>query len=323
MSGDSKSSGSEVQVSATKAKRRRSATQTAVAWRRFKRNKSAIVGLAIIIAFLIFGFVLPLLSHITLPDGSHLINLYPPRSYESLYQGQAGVAPSWQHPFGTEPSGIDVFSESVWGTQNDLYVGLAATLLATVIGIAVGAVAGYTKGAISALLLGIIQVFFVIPVLLLILLFARVYSVLVYAGFGLTLIVIILGIFGWSGTAFIVRGEIFRVKELEFVQAEKALGASNFRILFRHIVPNILTPVIVIATLGIAGNILTEVVISFLGFGDPNTSTWGLLIQEGYTYVATKWWVSFFPGLLVVLVVLGFNIMGDGLSDALNPRLRE
>lgn len=322
MSGDSKSSGSEVQVTASKPKRR-SATQTAVAWRRFRRNKSAIVGLAIIIAFLIFGFVLPLLSRIPLPGGSHLINLYPPRSYESLYQGEAGVPPSWQHPFGTEVSGIDVFSESVWGTQNDLYVGLAATLLATAIGIAVGAVAGYTKGAISALLLGIIQVFFVIPVLLLILLFARVYSVLVYAGFGLTLIVIILGIFGWSGTAFIVRGEIFRVKELEFVQAEKALGASNFRILFRHIVPNILTPVIVIATLGIAGNILTEVVISFLGFGDPNTSTWGLLIQEGYTYVATKWWVSFFPGLLVVLVVLGFNIMGDGLSDALNPRLRE
>lgn len=281
------------------------------------------MGFAIVIAFFIFAFVLPVLASIRLPDGSHLISLYPARSFEALYQGQEGQPPSWQHPFGTELAGIDVFSDSVWGARNDLYVGIAATLLATVIGIAVGAVAGYSKGIISASLLGIIQVFFVIPVLLLILLFARVYSVLVFAGFGLTLIVLILGFFGWSGIAFVVRGEIFRVKELEFIQAEKALGASNFRILFRHIVPNILTPVIVIASLSVAGNILTEVVISFLGFGDPNTATWGLLIQEGSTYVSTYWWVSFFPGLLVVLIVLGFNLLGDGLSDALNPRLRE
>jgi peptide/nickel transport system permease protein len=281
------------------------------------------LGFAIVIAFFIFAFVLPVLASIRLPDGSHLISLYPARSFEALYQGQEGQPPSWQHPFGTELAGIDVFSDSVWGARNDLYVGIAATLLATVIGIAVGAVAGYSKGIISASLLGIIQVFFVIPVLLLILLFARVYSVLVFAGFGLTLIVLILGFFGWSGIAFVVRGEIFRVKELEFIQAEKALGASNFRILFRHIVPNILTPVIVIASLSVAGNILTEVVISFLGFGDPNTATWGLLIQEGSTYVSTYWWVSFFPGLLVVLIVLGFNLLGDGLSDALNPRLRE
>ncbi len=254
------------------------------------------MGFAIVIAFFIFAFVLPVMASIRLPDGSHLISLYPARSFEALYQGQEGQPPSWQHPFGTELAGIDVFSDSVWGARNDLYVGIAATLLATVIGIAVGAVAGYSKGIISASLLGVIQVFFVIPVLLLILLFARVYSVLVYAGFGLTLIVLILGFFGWSGIAFVVRGEIFRVKELEFVQAEKALGASSFRILFRHIVPNILTPVIVIASLSVAGNILTEVVISFLGFGDPNTATWGLLIQEGSTYVSTYWWVSFFPG---------------------------
>jgi peptide/nickel transport system permease protein len=101
------------------------------------------------------------------------------------------------------------------------------------------------------------------------------------------------------------------------------LGASNFRILFRHIVPNVLTPIIVLATLGVAGNIITEVVISFLGFGDPNTATWGLLIDDGFRYVNTYWWVSFFPGLMCVILVLGFNLLGDGLSDALNPRLRE
>lgn len=248
---------------------------------------------------------------------------YPPRSYATLYAGEAGLPPSWEHPFGVEPSGIDVFSEVIHGTRNDLYVGLGAALLTVVLGVAVGALAGYFKGLIADIVLGIIQVFLVIPALLLILLFARIFSVLVFAGLGLTLIVLILGFFGWSGVALLVRGETLRVKELEFVQAERALGAGTWRIMFRHIVPNVLSPVIVVSTLNIAGFILTEVVISFLGFGDPNTSTWGLLINEGFTYMRTEWWVSFFPGLAVVFCVLGFNLMGDGLSDALNPRLRE
>ena len=248
---------------------------------------------------------------------------YRARSYLPLYEGDAGTPPSFKHPFGVEISGIDVFSETIQSTKNDLYVGLTATLITTLIGVAVGALAGYFKGALAQLLLGLMQIFFVIPVLLLILLFARVFSVLVFAGFGLTLIVLILAFFSWSGIAFIVRGETLRLKEMEFVQAARSLGAGSFRLVFRHIVPNILSPVIVIATLNIAGFILTEVVISFLGFGDPNTSTWGLIINEGLPYVRTSWWVAVFPGLAVVFCVLGFNLMGDGVSDALNPRLRE
>jgi len=290
---------------------RRSASQGAVAWRRFKRNKSGLAGMFIVGFFLFVGLTSPWIAP------------FPARSYAALYAGQGGAPPSWEHPFGVEPSGIDVFSEVIHGTRNDLYVGIAATLLTVIIGVAVGALSGYFKGILSDIVLGITQVFFVIPTLLLILLFARVFSVLVFAGLGLTLIVLILGFFGWSYVTFLVRGEILRVKELEFVQAERALGASSWRIVFRHIVPNVLSPVIVVSTLNIAGYILTEVVISFLGFGDPNTSTWGLLINEGFTYVRTQWWVSFFPGIAVVLCVLGFNLVGDGLSDALNPRLRE
>jgi ABC-type dipeptide/oligopeptide/nickel transport system permease subunit len=248
---------------------------------------------------------------------------YAARSYLPLYEGDAGTAPSFKHPFGVESSGIDVFSETIHGTRNDLYVGLAASLITTLIGVAVGAVAGYFKGIVSDILLGVTQVFFVIPVLLLILLFARVFSVLVFKGLGLTLIVLILSFFGWSYIAFIVRGETLRLKEMEFIQAARSLGASSYRLLFRHIVPNILSPVIVVATLNIAAFILTEVVVSFLGFGDANTSTWGLLLNEGFSFVRTDWWVSLFPGLAVVFCVLGFNLMGDGLSDALNPRLRE
>jgi len=290
---------------------KRGASQWAVAWRRFRRNKSGLIGSAIVIFFVAVALVGP------------YVVAYPPRSYLSLYEGDAGTPPSFKHPFGVEDSGIDVFSETVDSTRNDLYVGLAATLITTLLGVVVGALAGYFKGVVSDVLLGVTQVFFVIPVLLLILLFARVFQALVFKGLGLTLIVLILAFFGWSGIAFIVRGETFKLKEMEFVQAARSLGAGSYRLLFRHIVPNILSPVIVLATLNIAGFILTEVVVSFLGFGDPNTSTWGLLLNEGFPFVRTAWWVSLFPGLAVVFCVLGFKLMGDGLSDALNPRLRE
>lgn len=290
---------------------KRGASQWSVGWRRFRRNKSALIGSAIVVFFIAVAILAPYIAP------------YPARSYLPLYEGEAGTPPSFKHPLGVEDSGIDVFSETIHGTRNDLYVGLAASLITTLIGVALGALAGYFKGAVSDVLLGVIQVFFVIPVLLLILLFARVFSFLVFKGLGLTLIVLILSFFGWSSIAFIVRGETLRLKEMEFIQAARSLGAGSFRLLFRHIVPNILSPVIVVATLNIAGFILTEVVVSFLGFGDANTSTWGLLLNEGFSLVRTDWWVSLFPGLAVVLCVLGFNLMGDGLSDALNPRLRE
>ncbi|MGD0690001.1 MAG: ABC transporter permease [Candidatus Bathyarchaeia archaeon] len=290
---------------------RRAATQWAVAWRRFRRNKSALIGSAMVVFFLAVAVLSPWLAP------------YPPRSYEPLYEGVAGTPPSWQHPFGVESSGIDVFSEVIHGTRGDLYVGLAAALLTMIIGIALGALGGYFKGIVSDVVLGVIQVFFVIPAILLILLFARIFLQLVFRGFGLTLIVLILSFFGWSGVAFIVRGETLRVREMDFVQAARSLGAGSSRLLFRHIVPNIMSPVIVVTTLNIAGFILTEVIISFLGFGDANTTTWGLLLNEGFSYVRTDWWVALFPGLAVVFAVLGFNLMGDGLSDALNPRLRE
>jgi ABC-type dipeptide/oligopeptide/nickel transport system permease subunit len=250
---------------------------------------------------------------------------YPPRSYYCLLNGCTNLPPfvNWAHPFGTELSGIDVLNEIIHGASGDLYVGVVATIIAVAIGISVGAVAGYRGGTSGALLLGITQVFFVLPFLVLILLFSKIAITLVAQSLGLTSIMLILAVFGWPTIAYIARGEILRVRELEFVQASKALGASNLRIIFRHIVPNILSPIIVIASLSVAGNILTEVVVSFLGFGPTGTSTWGQVIQEGANYAATSWWVSFFPGLAVVFSVLGFNLLGDGLSDALNPRLRE
>jgi ABC-type dipeptide/oligopeptide/nickel transport system permease subunit len=292
--------------------KRRSAGQLAVALRRFRKNKAGIAG-TVIVVFILF-----------LVAFGYLFAPYGPRTFPCFQLGCTSLPPfqSWAHPLGTTPSGLDVYSEILQGSRNDLYVGFGATFLAVAIGLVVGGLAGYRRGTSAAILLGVTQVFLVIPVLILILLFSRIFQLLVAQGFGLTLILLLLGFFGWPTVAYIARGEILRVRELEYVQAEKALGASNSRILFRHIIPNILPPIIVIATLEIAGNILTEVVISFLGFGDPNTSTWGQLLNDGFSWI-NYWWISFFPGIMVVFSVLGFNLLGDGLSDALNPRLRE
>jgi len=293
------------------SERQRGAGQWAVAWRRFKRNKAGLAGLFIVFFFVFIGITSPWLAP------------YPSRSYQTLYEGEAGQPPSFKHPFGTSKSGLDIFSEVLHGSLGDLYVGIGATTISVIIGLIIGAIAGYSRGGLGDVLLMLSQLFYTIPILPLILIAARVFLILVVQGFGLTLIMLLLGFFGWSGTAFIVRGEILRVRELDYIQAARALGANKSRIIFRHIIPNILTPVIVLATLAIAGNILTEVVISFLGFGDVNTSTWGLTIQEGYTYVRTEWWTTVFPGLATLFAVLGFNLLGDGLSDALNPRLRD
>lgn len=291
----------------------RSASQWAVAWRRFRRNKTGLAGLAMV------GFFGALALY------GLFLDPVPARSYGCLYQGCTNMPPftDWAHPLGTEPSGIDVWQEIIHGSFGDLYVGIAATVIAIAIGVVIGAVAGYRGGIAGTLLLGLTQIFFTLPILVFILLFARIFVLEVAEGLGLTIIVLILGFFSWSTIAFIARGEIFRVRELEYVQASQALGASSSRILFRHIVPNILSPIIVISTLLVAGNILTEVIISFLGFSDPSASTWGLVLEEGLQYIRSSWWVSFFPGLAVVFCVLGFNLLGDGLSDALNPRLRE
>jgi len=292
---------------------RRGASQRAVGWRRFKRNKTGLAGLGIIAFFTLLAVY------------GLFLDPVPGRSYACLSTGCSNLPPfaDWNHPLGTETSGIDVWHEIIHGSAGDLYVGFGATLIAVVIGLAIGALAGYRTGFSGAVLLGFTQLFFVLPVLVLILLFSKILLTFVARGLGLTLIVLILGLFGWPFIAFIARGEILRIRELEFVQASRALGASNFRILFRHIVPNLLSSIIVVASLAVAGNIVTEVVISYLGFGDANTSTWGLIIQEGANYANTSWWIAFFPGIAVVLCVLGFNLLGDGLSDALNPRLRE
>jgi ABC-type dipeptide/oligopeptide/nickel transport system permease subunit len=304
---------------------KRGASQWAVAWRRFRKHKSGLFGLGMVVAlFLIAVF-------------HNYIAAYPARpsagSFGPLYDGEAGMPPSMKHPFGTTIMGTDILSEVIHGSVYTVYVAVSVTLMTMVLTIVVGIVAGFMGRYVDEVLMRITEVFLVFPSTLLILVFARLFQLRVNEPYwnvfgievpiGLTIIVLIVAAFGWAGNARIIRGETLRQKEFEYIQAAKSLGASSRWIMFRHILPNVLPQIIVLATLTMASAILVEAGVSFLGFGDPNTVTWGRLLQENFNDMSYAWWTEVFPGLAVFLTVLAFNLVGDALSDAMNPRLRE
>jgi ABC-type dipeptide/oligopeptide/nickel transport system permease subunit len=306
--------------------KRRSASQWAVAWRRFRRNKAGVAGLVIVLAVVFFGIF------------GDFFAPYPafpnPKALTPFLNGDVRTPPNSEYLFGTDVLGTDVLSDVLHGTKYALYVGVVVTAITMAIAIVVGSIAGYFGGWVDNILMRITEVFLVFPSLLFILIFVRVFTLGGSAGgafnflgisipFGLTIVVFVLAIFNWPGDARMIRGEFLRVRELEFVEAERALGASNSRIIFRHILPNILSSIIVVASLTIAYAILIEAGVSFLGFGDPSTMTWGQILQNNYSDMRIVWWAELFPGLAILLTVFGFNLLGDGLSDALNPRLRD
>ncbi len=316
--------------------KRRSASQWAVAWRRFKRNRAGIFGLLIVLAVFFVGIF-----------GSFLAP-YPSRpdtdAYKPFYEGDVRKEPSWmdrnetnkwKYLFGTSSIGTDVFSDMIHGAKYTVYVGLVVTVITMALSIVVGSIAGFYGRWVDNLLMRISEVFLVFPSLLFILVFVRIFTLTVGEPFwiipvvniqiptGLTIVILILALFNWASNARMIRGEFLRIREFEFIEAERALGASNIRIIFRHILPNLLSSIIVVSTLTIAYAILLEAAVSFLGFGDPNTITWGQILQENFSEMRTVWWAEVFPGIAILLTVFGFNLLGDGLSDALNPRLRE
>jgi ABC-type dipeptide/oligopeptide/nickel transport system permease subunit len=322
---------------------RRSASQWAVAWRRFTRNKAGVFGLIIVMGVVFVGIF-----------GSYFAP-YParpdPHAYDPFYDidpatgmGDVRKPPSWLDPeepnnfkylFGTTPIGTDVFSDVIHGTKYTIYVGLLVTGITMALSIVIGAIAGFYGRWVDNLLMRIAEVFLVFPALLFILVFVRIFTLAVGEPFwtipviniqiptGLTIVILILAFFNWASNARMIRGEFLRIRELEFIEAERALGASNVRIIFRHILPNLLSSIIVVSTLTIAYAILLEAAVSFLGFGDVNTITWGQILQENFNEMRIVWWAEVFPGLAILLTVFGFNLLGDGLSDALNPRLRD
>lgn len=296
---------------------RRGVSQWGLAWRRFKKNRAAIAGL-IIVGFI--GFMAAFDRLVAPYPPSCIIGFNPqcPGNY------RPNSPPSSADPFGIDRFGYDVYSQVVYGARAAFLVGLGVSAISIVIALLIALVAGYYGGTIDNVLMRLTEIFLVLPFLLILLVFLKVFFTFnATATGGLFIVIFIIGILSWPGNARIIRSEILRVKEFEYIDAARQLGASGNRILFRHIFPNVLHIVIVLTTLQIAGAILTEAGVSFLGFGDPNTATWGREIALGAQSVNEAWWVGAFPGIFLTLLVMGFNLLGNGLRDALDPRLRE
>jgi peptide/nickel transport system permease protein len=228
------------------------------------------------------------------------------------------VGPSSQHLFGTDDLGRDVLSRMIYGARVSLEVGFVAIGIATLIGILLGAVSGYYGGYIDSAIMRAVDIMLSIPTIFLVL------AVIAILEPSIINIMVVIGLTSWMEPARLVRAEFISIKEREFVTAAHALGASDVRIIFRHILPNGLSPILVSATMGIGGAVLIESGLSFLGLGvQPPTPSWGSLLSSGKDNIEIAWWLSAFPGLAILITVLGYNLLGEGIRDALDPRQRE
>ncbi len=232
--------------------------------------------------------------------------------------GQRLQSPSWRHPLGTDDLGRDVLVRILYGARISLLVGFVAVGIATFIGILVGALAGFYGRWVDAVIMRFVDIMLCFPSFFLIL------AVIAFLEPSIWNIMIIIGLTSWMGVARLVRAEFLSLRERDFVVAVRALGARDARIIFRHILPNALSPVLVSATLGVAGAILTESALSFLGIGvQPPTPSWGNMLIAGKQTLGTAWWLSVFPGLAILITVLGYNLLGEGIRDALDPRIKD
>lgn len=288
------------------ARARRAATrgdsQWRIAARHFRRNRPALAGLALVALLYVVALLAPLIAPYD-PIAQNILESYQP--------------PSAQHWFGTDRFGRDVLSRILYGARLSLSIGFVATAISITVGTLLGAVAGYFGGRVDSALMRFTDMVLSFPRLILLLLVVALFSP------SIPVIILVLGLTQWPSTTRIVRGDVLSLREREFIQAARALGLSRTRIILRHLIPNVLAPVIVSATLGIGNTIVFEAGLSFLGLGvQPPTPSWGNMVADGRDNLIGAWWVATFPGLAIVLTVLAFNLVGDGLRDALDPRLR-
>jgi len=272
-------------------------------WKRFRKNKLALAGAFIVILLFLVAVLAPFIS----PYDPGQINI------KRVLQ-----EPTAEHILGTDSLGRDVFSRMIWGSRISLMVGFVAVGISSLVGIFLGALAGYYGRLADNLIMRFVDIMLCFPTFFLIL------AVIALLEPNIWNIMIIIGITGWMGVARLVRAEFLSLRERDFTMAEKALGARNFRIIFRHILPNAMAPVLVSATLGVAGAILTESALSFLGIGvQPPTPSWGNILTAGKDNIEIAWWLSLYPGMAILITVLGYNLLGEGIRDAIDPRLKQ
>jgi len=271
-------------------------------WQQFKKNRLAVVGLVIVLLFFALAFLAPVLSP------------FSPTAYDL---DSILLSPSSIHPFGTDEEGRDVLSRMIYGSRISLSVGFVAVGLYVMIGIFLGAIAGYFGGWVDMVISRIIEVMICFPTFFLIL------AVLAFVGPSLYNIMIVIGLTSWPGIARLVRGEFLKLRNQDFVLSGQVSGASRTRLIFRHILPNSLAPVLVSATFGIASAILVESSLSFLGFGvQPPTPSWGEILSQSRDFMDIAWWLALFPGLAIFLSITAYNLVGEGLRDAIDPRMK-
>lgn len=287
-------------------------------WRRFRRHRMAVVGLLVLIGIVLYITV-----------GSV--------AYSEAYANDTNIrskweAPSAEHPMGTDSVGRDIMARTIYGGQISLAISVLSVTVTVTLGTLLGLLAGYYGGIVDSAITRVAEALFVIPTLFLLLVLSkfiggRMPEVMILGraiSGSVFVIILVLGFTGWMGLTRIIRAIVLSLKQQEFVIAARALGANDRRIIFKHILPNVLAPVIVSATLGIAGSILIESYVSFLGLGvQPPTASWGNMINRAAEKIDTAWWLWLFPGGLILLTILSINFIGDGLRDALDPRSKE
>lgn len=269
--------------------------------KRFTRNKLAVTGAIIVLALITISLLAPFIAPYD-PTSIDVYNVLSP--------------PTKAHVFGTDELGRDLLSRIIWGSRVSLKVGFVAVGIAIMIGIIIGSIAGFYGGRVDAILMRFVDMMLAFPTFFLIL------AVIAILEPNIFTIMAVIGVTGWMDVARLVRAEFLTLRERDFVDAARALGIRNKRLIVRHILPNALSPVFVAATFGVAGAILTESGLSFLGLGvQPPDPSWGNILTAGKDNIEIAWWLSLYPGLAILITVLSYNLVGEGLRDALDPRL--
>ncbi len=279
-------------------------SEFAQAWRRFAANRMAVGGLIVIILLILMAIFAPLIA--------------PYDPITDIFRGKRGVGPEPGHPFGYDHLSRDLFSRVIFGSRVALTVGIVATAISVTIGVIIGSLAGYFGGWVDNILSRLTDTLMAFPIIALLIVLAAV------LGPSLTTTIVVIGITVWSRYARVVRADMMSLRHRDFVTSAHASGVKDWRIIWRHMLPNIMGPVIVLASLGVGSIIILEAALSFLGLGvRPPTPSWGGILSDGRAYILRYPHIAIFPGLMIMITVLAFNFFGDGLRDALDPRERE